>query len=261
MQSKIKRIVLAAAVVASGTAFVATAASAQTGATTYMATLDQANGSGGSGTLTLQLSGDEATITEHVTGLADELPASLKGGPYPHVQHIHIDGAGTCPATAQDTNSDGIISTTEGLPNYGPIGTSLTTMGDSSPAAGTVLTAAPTGATFDYSRTITLDAKTKASVMAGKAVIVVHGLDPAKTGKAGLAKSDLVPALPLAATSPALCGILVASQMTAVPSGAPATGGGSTSGIQDVGLLVLGGALVAGAGLAMTARLRSTTAR
>jgi hypothetical protein len=260
MQSKFKRLVLAAAVVASGTAFFASAASAQTASTTYMATLDQANGSGGSGSLVLALDGDQATITEHVTGLADQLPASLKGGPYPHVQHIHIDGQGTCPATAQDTNKDGIISTTEGLPNYGPIGTSLTTSGDTSPAAGTALNVAPTGATFDYSRTFTIDAKTKASLMAGKAVIVVHGLDPAKTGKAGLAKSDLVPALPLAATSPALCGTLVATQATTWPTGGPATGGGSTSGVQDVGLLLLGGGLVVSAGVALTVRRRTSIA-
>ena len=57
------------------------------------------------------------------------LPASLKGGPYPHVQHIHIDGQGVRPTTAADTNKDGTPSTTDGAPADGPIGTSLTTSG------------------------------------------------------------------------------------------------------------------------------------
>ena len=68
---------------------------------------------------------------------------------------------------------------------------------------------------INYSRTITLDAKTLASVQAGTAVIVVHGLDPATLCKQAQGeKSDLVPSLPLAATSPALCGTLAASQMS-----------------------------------------------
>ncbi len=42
-------------------------------------------------------------------------------------------------------------------------------------------------------------------------MIVVHGLDPATLSKKAQAeKSDLVPSLPLAATSPALCGALTA---------------------------------------------------
>ena len=45
---------------------------------------------------------------------------------------------------------------------------------------------------------------------ANTGVIVVHGLDPTTlSAKAQAEKSDLVPSLPLAATSPALCGALV----------------------------------------------------
>ena len=258
--STLTRLVAGTAVTAAGVLFLAPVSFAQSAGTNYTATLAPVNGSGASGTVTVVLDGNKATVTEHVDGLAAELPASLKGGPYPPVQHIHIDGKGVCPTMAADTNKDGILNTTEGGPSYGPIGTSLTLSGDTSPAAGTALTVAPTGASYDYSRTITLDAKSLASLTAGKGVIVVHGLDPAKLPAAGLKPSDLVPSLPLAATSPALCGTLVASQMTQTPAGGAQTGGGSTSGVQDAGMLVLGGGLIAGAGaLVVGSRKRTAT--
>jgi hypothetical protein len=185
------------------------------------------------------------------------LAATFSGQPYPHVQHIHIGAQGTCPSMSADKNGDGVISTTEGAPFYGGIGTTLSTSGDTSPKAGTTLTVAPSGGSFSYSRTITLDPKTMTSLTSGTAVIVVHGLDPATLSKQAQGeKSDLVPALPLAATSPALCGTLVASQMTSVPGGAPNTGGGSTSGIEDETLLGLGGVLILAAGGSFAARRR-----
>ena len=91
----------------------------------------------------------------------------------------------------------------------------------------------------------------------------MHGLDPATlSAKAQAAKSDLVPALPLAATSPALCGALTTSQMS-MPSGAAATGGGSTAGLQDEGLIAGGAALVAAGAVAggLALRRRSSTVR
>ena len=172
------------------------------------------------------------------------------------MQHIHIDGQGMCPTTAADKNADGVVSTTEGAPAYGPIGTTLSTSGDTSPKAGTTLTVAPSGASFDYSRTFTLDAKTMAAVTSGKGVVVVHGLDPATLStKAQGEKSDLVPSLPLAATSPALCGALAASQMT-MPGGAAGTGGGSTAGTEDEALLLASGGLLLAAGGALAVRRR-----
>lgn len=89
----------------------------------------------------------------------------------------------------------------------------------------------------------------------------MHGLDPSKLSPAAQnAKSNLVPSLPLAATSPALCGVLSASQMSATPVGASPTGGGSTSGIEDPALLALGGVLVLGGGAAFVARRRMVSA-
>jgi hypothetical protein len=233
-------------------------AASAAGSTSYQAQLNALNHSSASGTMMISLNGSQATITENVSGLA----AKFGGNPYPHVQHIHIGAKGTCPTTAADGNGDGVISTTEGGPSYGAIGTTLSTSGDSSPAAGTTLTVAPMGASFTYSRTLTLDSKTMASLADGTAVVVVHGLDPATLSKKAQGeKSDLVPSLPLAATSPALCGTLVASQMSSMPGGAAGTGGGSTAGVQDQAVLGFGGALLAaglGAGaLAMRRRTAS----
>jgi hypothetical protein len=196
------------------------------------------------GTLTLTLHGNTATVTEDVHGLA----ATFNGQPYPHVQHIHGLAQGSCPTSAADADGNGVIDTVEGQPSYGKIQTTLSTSGDTSPAAGTDISIAPSGAAYHYSRTITLSADSLKAIQGGNAVIVVHGLDPATAPKAaGTEKSKLVPSLPLAATAPALCGELTAAQMSAVPSGGAATGGGATAGIEDAGLLGLGGALVIGA--------------
>jgi hypothetical protein len=113
------------------------------------------------------------------------------------------------------------------------------------------------GGSYTYDRTFTLNADTAASLKAGTASVVVHGLDPATLSKkAQDAKSNLVPELPLAATAPALCGTLTASQMD-MPNGAPLTGGGSTSNGPDMGLLALGGGLFLTAGGLVVARRRS----
>ncbi len=217
---------------------------------TFQANLAAINGSNATGTVMITLSGDQATVTEKVSGLA----ATFDGKPYPHVQHIHIGAKGTCPDMSADTNKDGVISTTEGAPNYGGIGATLSTSGDTSPAAGTNLAVAGMGAAYTYQRTFTLDAKTSAALKGGTAVVVVHGLDPATLSpEAQKAPSDLVPSLPLAATSPALCGTL-----TAMPAGAPGTGikAPATPAGPDMGLLAAGGGLLLAAGGTYAVRRR-----
>jgi hypothetical protein len=210
----------------------------------YQATLNPLNHQSGSGMLMLTLNGDTATITESWSGLAGE----FNNAPYPHVQHIHIGAQGVCPGPSADKNGDGVVSTTEGGPSYGAIGTTLSTKGDTSPAAGTNIKIAPAGSSTSYHRTITLDPKVVASLQDDTAVIVVHGDDPSTlSAKAQKEKSDLVPSLPLAATSPALCGAL-----HAMPAGGVNTGSGSTAGPEDTsGLLLAGGLFVAGAGTAL----------
>ncbi len=223
-------------------------ASADTG-TSYGATLNALNHASGSGMLSLALNGNQATITEHWSGLA----AKFGSAAYPHVQHIHIGAQGTCPPPSADKNADGVVNTTEGTPFYGGIGTTLSVTGDTSPAAATDIKIAPSGSSTDYSRTITLSSDTVQSIQAGTAVIVVHGLDPATLSKKAQGeKSDLVPSLPLAATSPSLCGAL-----SAWPT-APQTGTGSTTGVEDKGLIGLAGAMVLGAGGLMVAARRRT---
>ncbi len=228
------------------------------GSTSYQATLNPINHSSGSGSLSLSLNGSQATITEHVTGLA----AMFSGAAYPHVQHIHGGAQGVCPTASADKNGDGVISTTEGAPFYGGIVTTLSQTGDTTPAAGTDIKIAPSGGSYSYSRTITLDSATMTALTSGTAVIVVHGLDPATLSKQAQGeKSDLVPSLPLAATSPTLCGKLVASQMTSLPNGGVRTGGGSTSGVQDEGLYALSGGLLIAAGATLAGRRRLSRQR
>lgn len=226
-------------------------ASAQSsGAQTYEATLSPVplNGqNNATGMLTLTLNGNQATIHETVSGVA----ATFNGKPFPHVQHIHGGADGTCPTASADTNHDGVISTPEGQASYGAVQTTLSEApGGTTPADGTNVSIAPSGPSFTYDRTITLDATTLSSIQNNTAVIVVHGLDPATAPKAATTeKSPLVPSFPLAATAPALCGKLVAAQMSSIPTGSAQTGAGGTSGTQDLGLIVGGGlALALGGG-------------
>ena len=233
-------------------AFAPGVASAATGQS-YQATLNPLNHSTGSGMVTVSLNGNQATVDETFQGLA----STFSGAPYPHVQHIHDGGAGQCPTTSADKNGDGVISTTEGGAAYGPIGTTLSLKGDTSPSAGTNIKVAPGGASTTYHRVITVTSDVANNIRRGNAVVVVHGLDPATLSKKAQGeKSDLVPSLPLAATSPALCGVL-----TAMPSGGAATGTGSTAGVEDSSLIGLGGGLlVVGAGMAVYAVRRRQTA-
>ncbi len=243
------RVLLPLAAAALPFAAMAAPATAATGSS-YQTTLNPLNKSTGSGMATVSLNGNQAVVKVSWTGLA----STFGGGPYPHVQHIHIGGQGACPTIADDKNNDGVISTTEGGPAYGGIGTTLSTKGDTSPAAGTDIKIAPSGGSTSYSRSINLSSDTVSSLKSGKAVVVVHGLDPATLSeKAQNEKSDLVPSLPLAATSPALCGVL-----TSMPSGGVATGTGSTSGVEDLGLLAAGGGLLAAGGVLLASRKRVT---
>ncbi|HET7782098.1 MULTISPECIES: CHRD domain-containing protein [Micrococcaceae] len=230
-------------------------AMAQDGANHYQSTLGQINGSAGSGSITLDVTGNQAHVVLKVSGL----PATFMDAPYPHVQHIHGGAQGTCPGPSADKDGDQVISTTEGAPSYGGIVTTLSTSGDTSPAAGLDLKVGGQGAAYTVDRTFELNAETKAALQAGTAVVVVHGLDPATLSAAGqAAKSDLAPTLPLAATSPALCGTLVAGQMK-MPSGGADTGIPQETGTGTAALAAGGGlALAALAGGAYVARRRNS---
>lgn len=240
-------------------------AMAQTTGTTYQANLQPVSQNtppgAASGHVTVTMNGNQATIHETVSGLATTLPtstatlktlnipASFAGKPFPHVQHIHGLDQGTCPTASADSNHDGVISTTEAQPDYGAIQTTLSETGSTAPSAGADVTIAPGGGSYTYNRTITLSSSTMKALQDNTAVVVVHGLNPATAPKASLTTPDDLHTVlhgesqpvKLIATAPALCGKLMS-----MPSGAPSTGAGSTSGLQHDGLFGLGGALVLG---------------
>ncbi|MBG6219076.1 hypothetical protein IWX75_003567 [Arthrobacter sp. CAN_A6] len=220
----------------------------------YSSTLGQLNGTTGSGTITVDVTGDKAKVNLQVSGLAE----TFMDAPYPHVQHIHGGALGECPTTADDANGDGILNTTDGAPSYGGIQTTLTTSGATTPAEGLNLALGGQGGSYTIDREIDLNAETKASLEAGTAVVVVHGLDPATatgTEEAFNSPSDLEPSLPLGATSPALCGTLVASQMGDMPAGGADTGVAQETG-SNTAILALGGGLVLAAAAGGTFMVR-----
>lgn len=167
----------------------------------YRATLSSLNGSGASSNVTLLLRGQRLTVITASRGLAPGLP---------HAQHIHgvIGGKNSCPTRAADSNGDGLISTAEGLPAYGPIDVSLTTRGDTSPNSGLAVNRFPVAfgnGTVVYKRSFTVSAKVARNL--GNLHIVQHGVDLNNSGRYdGRARSSIDPSLPLEATIPADCG-------------------------------------------------------
>lgn len=227
---------------------------------TYSSTLGQLNGTTGTGTVTLDVVGDQATVNLQVSGLAQ----TFMGAPYPHVQHIHGGAAGVCPTPAADTNADGIISVTESAPSYGGILTTVTTSGPTTPAEALNTQLGGQGGSYAVQRTFTIDATTVAALENGTAVFNVHGLDPAttpSTPEAFNAPSDLTPDLPLGATSPALCGTLVKTQMGAMPSGGADTGVAVEASSNTTGMIALSGGLVLLAAAGGTYAVRRSTAK
>lgn len=207
----------------------------------YSTTLNEVNNSGASGEVWIDVEGDMATVTVNASGLA----AEFDGAAYPHVQHIHIGAEGTCPTMSADENGDGIISTTEGGPFYGEIGQTLAVgAADKTPAGALDLMAAPSGDSITYKETFQLSQATMDSLSGGTAVVVVHGLDPANQPAGATEPSDLAPELPLAATSPALCGALAMAPAGGVDTGVvTAAGFGATD--SQMGAVALGGSLLA----------------
>ena len=143
----------------------------------------------------------------HVT--ADGLAPGL-----PHAQHIHFGrtARNECP-TAFDAGHDHQLTTTDGADAYGPVRTSLTTSGDTSPDSVLAVDrypVAPEGR-VRYERKIRFSSKALASAIRdGKGVVVIHGVDYNGNGAYDFSsgKSDLDKSLPAEATDPAVCGVL-----------------------------------------------------
>lgn len=169
----------------------------------FQAELDPLNNSGASGTANLALEGDQLNTDIASEGLAPNLP---------HAQHIHglEQAISECPSLAADQNGDGLVNTTEGQPSYGPILTSLTTEGDTSPDSALAVDRFPVAnedGTLTYDRTFGVP--TNVADRLGEFAIVQHGVDLNGNGvydEGAAGPSDLDPSLPQEATIPANCG-------------------------------------------------------
>ena len=169
--------------------------------------LNPLNNAGTRGNSDVVVHGRRAHVDIDAFGLARNLP---------HAEHIHFgaDARHECPSVFDDTNGDFRLSTTEGAPAYGPIVTSLTTSGDTSPDSALAVDRFPTSpkGAIHYDRRITFSSDAVArAIRNGKGVIVIHGIDYNNNGEydfASAGKSDLDPSLPAEATDPALCGVL-----------------------------------------------------
>lgn len=226
--------------------------SAQSTAQVFQANLTQLNTSGTSGTATVRVEGDKATVTVNTTGASANLA---------HATHIRTGGTGSCPANPTGTNKDGepnTISTKEAEKSFGTIAVSLTTSGDVAPGSALAVDRMPkadANGRVSYTRTFTLPKGVTASSMSN-AVVVQHGiakLTGDKTKYDGSKKSDLNPDLPAEATLPAACG-----KLTAAPAGGVATGGGSTAGIEHSALFGIGAVALIASGVITLAHLRRT---
>ena len=169
--------------------------------TVYRVNLRQLNHSGASGVAILRLTGVQLDVLIDAKHL---LPNSV------HAQHIHGAGSSECPPPSA-AGPDGILSTTDGLPFYGPIVSSLTTSGDTSPAAGLTIELMPVAnarGVIHYHRTITLAPEVAANIRDFQ--IVQHGVDFNHSGAYdfGAGPSDLKAELPQEATAPADCGTI-----------------------------------------------------
>ena len=170
----------------------------------FIADLNPLNHSGAHGQALLQKDGRMLDTKIYSTGMAPNLP---------HAQHIHgmAQAISECPTLAADTNGDGLITTAEGLPSYGPIRVSLTTRGDTSPASALAVNRFPVANSVGfqrYDRTFSVSRMVARNL--GKFAIVQHGVDLNHNGRYDFSAgpSELDPSLPQEATIPANCGVI-----------------------------------------------------
>ena len=222
----------------------------------------------GSGRATVEISGTTLSFTLAAQGLLDGMP---------HAAHIHFgkDARHECPTAADnnaapvpasddfaaETNEHTHFTTVEGLPAYGEIVVSLTKTGDTSPDSGLDVTRFAAEGDFEYSRgDVQVSEEVAAAILAGQAVVVVHGVDYDNDGaysEADRGPSELDPTLPGEATDPALCGVLEASA-AAPANGSVDAGDGSAADAATALPYLLGGlAFTAAGGAAFAARRNS----
>ena len=212
---------------------------------------------GASGQAMAEISGTTLSFTLAAQGLLADAP---------HAAHIHFgaDARNECPTAADNTDPQEFFTTTEGAPAYGEIVVSLTKSGDTSPDSALAVDRFAVGDSFEYSRgDVEVTEEVAQAITSGKAAVVIHGVDydgdgAYSAGERGM--SELDESLPGEATDPALCGVLNASQMGGMPQGGVETGAGSTTGVENIGLIGAGaGAVAAAGGVALFARRRFST--
>lgn len=256
MRSTTKKALLALSAAAglAGLALVpALPASASSSAESYEIPMEELSDSGASGTAILTLDGNQLTVQLELSGLAPELV---------HVQHIHGDTTNSmdfmCPDQSADANGDGIVSTDEGLPDYGDILISLTTEGDTTAGSGLAVERMPVAdadGNVSYDRTIEVDDSVVATIQ--NLHLVSHGIDVDGSGAYDGPMSVFAPDLPLEAEAPNSCGMVTGSAVGEVPGGGVETGAGSTQGTENAALIGIGGAaLLAAAGLGLAVSRR-----
>ncbi|MFC8827675.1 hypothetical protein ACFT9I_20310 [Streptomyces sp. NPDC057137] len=229
---------------------------------TYQIDLEPLNDSGASGAALVSFQGTKLTVKIEATGL---VPGQ------PHAQHIHGSTDGhdfSCPDASADKDGDGIVSTAEGLPQYGDINISLTTKGDTSKDSGLAVDRMPVAdkdGKLDYSRTIEVSQDVVDHIK--DLHVVQHGIDRNDDGKYdfGAGKSELDPKLPQEATAPADCGMVKGAAVGSMPVGGvetgTAAGPGGAAGIEAPSMVAGGAAaiLVAGGLFAVKRRTRPMT--
>jgi hypothetical protein len=188
------------------TAIAQSATSAEGGRGQTHALLLALNSSGAHGRALVDAAGRHLAVVVSATGLTAGVP---------HAMHIHFgaDARNECPTIVDDDNGDFRLTTTEGVPAYGPVRVSLTTRGDTSPDSVLAVDRYPTApeGRIQYHRGIRVSERLMRAIRQGKAVIVIHGVDYNGNGEYDFhsaGRSDLDPDFPAEATDPAVCGRL-----------------------------------------------------
>jgi hypothetical protein len=172
----------------------------------------------GTGEAVVQLDGNVATVSVKANGLLNAQ----------HAMHFHAGTRGVCPPprAARDHGGHLAISTSNGVPWYGPPVTALTTSGDTSPKKSLLaFRRFPSAGRIDYHRRFPLLPVVASYIRHKNAVVIVHGIDYNRNGTydfSALDRSELTRSLPAETTAPALCGALVpAGKKTGQVGGGP----------------------------------------
>jgi len=219
------------------------AQAATTASTSYQVNLTQLNNSGTSGTATVSVDGNNATVTVRATGLSPNRA---------HATHIYVGGQAKCPTASADTNKDSYIDNNEAKSSRGDLRVSLTTSGDTSANSALAFNRMPVAdkdGKVAYSRTFALPSGVKAADLA-KATLSLQGISTIFGSKViydGDKRSELTSDHAFETTIPAACGKLSTS-----PIGGAATGVGSINGIESPALFMTGAIALAGAVIAGT---------